>query len=311
MGRRTRTRLLAGGLGVIALVGLAAGAAGAATGDVVCDGGAAHHASVSHVRIEGDLVVAPATYCSIDHVYVAGRLVVRSSPAAGDFSTADLISSEVRGETVIEAGRAGLDARRSTLRDVVLQGGAPSVYLTLTTVRGTVRGTVGYLSAFRARLVRGVDVHRPTAAGAPRSVVVDSTTVDGDVRSSGLRVDLTRAQLTGGLRVLDARGLYSHDGPGHWGLRVCESAVAGQVRVVRSHDLVAIGGHPDGAGWGCDPTVRGPNRTGPLSIVDNHYSVTVGNTTVDGDLRCYGNTGPRGVDASRATVTGERLGQCA
>src|SRR3954451_8578108 len=127
MGRRRRTRLLAGGLGVIALVGLAAGAAGAATGDVVCDGGPARHASVSHVRIEGDLVVAPATYCSIDHVYVAGRLVVRSSPGAGDFSPADRLPSGVRGEPLIEAGPAGLDPRRSTLRDVVLQGGAPSV----------------------------------------------------------------------------------------------------------------------------------------------------------------------------------------
>ena len=309
-GRRGR-QLVAGLIAGVALVlGTGPGAV-AASGDVVCDGGTQHSAQLAHTRVAGDLVVAPGTGCWLDHVFIAGRLVV-----SADGATANLLSTEVAGDTIVgdpAVVGTSLFAKRSTFGTLTVQGDA-SVELDYSTVRATTSGTVGIFAAFGAKLGDVDLVAAPSLAprGLVGSVRIYSTRVRGDVHSSGVQLMLSAVRVDGDLRVVDPFATTPRAGaPGYWAVQLCQTVVVGPARVVRSHGLVAIGAHPDGPALACDPSLRGPISLGTLSVVDSFHAVTVANTTVQGDLRCYGNSGPRGVDASGATVTGARLGQCA
>ena len=302
-GRWVAVVALAGGLAVVPTAADAAAV-------VVCGGGDAHVVTISHTKVDGDLRVAPGTLCELDHVVVTGRLVVPPPVVYRDSTQARLAASEVKGATEVVGPATAIDADRSTLHDVQLDG-TRSIRLRSATVRGDVRGTVDVVDAVGARVtgdleVRGAD----PALGWATFVDVE---VGGDLATSGMLTTADRLVVSGDARIVSPPA-DPRPGPGANAARICASRVAGELRVARAHDIVAIGAHPDRDAWACpeEPEVPSePNVVGVLSLVDNYHSIAVANTVVLGDLRCYGNSGPRGVDASEAPVGGVRRGQCA
>ncbi len=96
------------------------------------------------------------------------------------------------------------------------------------------------------------------------------------------------------------------------GATVCRTEVGGNLKIKNSRTaVVRIGSSaPDlcdeASGGALDVTVGGS-----AWFMDNRHSVLLGTLAVAGDLGCWGNTGPRGVELGAVTAGGVRKAQCA
>lgn len=165
--------------------------------------------------------------------------------------------------------------------------------------RSDVRGTIALTAA-------AADVEFP-AVGLTESQAA------GDVLVRDRLLVLFASSVGGRAEVIEAPAPGPE--PGSSAVLVCRSTVGGELRVARSHDIAAIDGHPYSDNpflSPCPEQAPTPARTifGSVKLVENFHSITVGDVTVTGHLRCYNNVGLRRVDSSAATVLGTRYGQC-
>lgn len=69
--------------------------------------------------------------------------------------------------------------------------------------------------------------------------------------------------------------------------------------------------HRETPRYGLLPAQRDAVRIGgSLRLIDNPHTIFVRYTTIDGDLVCTGNTGPRGINVADTTVAGSRTDKC-
>ncbi|MFS0701321.1 hypothetical protein AB6N24_15230 [Cellulomonas sp. 179-A 4D5 NHS] len=218
--------------------------------------------------------------CDLTDVHVKGWVEV--SP--GVSLTAERLVVErslaVAGDTslVASAVRGSVDLRPS---------GTPYAFSAETlTVRGDVVGSADTVSLRYARIDGGYDVATSTL------VRLQSSTVTRDVIARG-----------GRLVVHDTTFLDSFESVGNGDVLVCRVSVAGNLHVT---------GLTDYARLGVEGTLRCRSQVhGSVVLEDNPHSVDLGPLEIDGDLVCFGNTGPRGITGLHlAQPEGSRIGQC-
>lgn len=236
------------------------------------------------VVVEGDMVVLGS--CSQHNTTVTGDVHIRPG---GWWSAQDVT---VGGDVVV-GGR--LRMHDSTVGgDARLATGEP-VEISSTSVAGGVSGSGGQVQLFWSSIAGGLDV-----TATERTYVYDST-VAGATATRGGRFNAWGSRFGGDVVV---------DGPAR--AQVCRSSFAGDLTVRGSRWLVDVGIAPEAAGSCLSPT-GGPTThvAGSLILIDNPHSITVGHATVDGDLLCERNTGPRLVTVlDDVMVGGTRTGQC-
>ena len=295
MRTRSRVRALAAAAVLAVAAAVVPAGAAAATPLLVCDDGR----TLAHQRIVGD-VRLESQGCTIDTTTITGDLVIATGYLPSTWVQPDIEHSMIKGDVVLTSGTGATFVDTSVLGGVRLNH---AVYLGFDGyVRHSVRGDA-YGSSLRGRVEGAVNITTFPLLEAPPWVDLDGVHVGGWVNLVGGYHQVQSSRLDRGLTSKDATA----------GVAICSSSIAADVLVTRAHARVGLGGtEPRPEPEFCDVPSDGPVTIGgSLSLIDNRHSVFLMLVTVAGDLVCTGNTGPRGVDSSGATVGGTRSGQCA
>jgi hypothetical protein len=282
---RRRTRLIAA-LGAVAALGVTVLAPAASAEPPPVQRCSDLGPAIWETSVDGDLLVDVG--CDLwrssvrgDVTVVAGvELSIGQSGVSGDVRSAGSVwvgGSRIEGDVVLD----GLDTAALEVYPADQE---------ISTFVGDVTGRATDVRLAGAVVEGAYDV---TVRDATR--IRDRSRLVGPATARGGRLLVHDATFLGGLT-----------STGSGDSIMCRATIFGDLRVTGLTDYARLGVEGDRM---CRTSV-----SGSVVLQDNPHSIDLGRLEVAGDLRCTGNTGPRGItfDPARATrVHGVRTGQCA